>query len=37
MFTSQVVVNGNILAVGIGKTKKLAEMQAAKKALEQGL
>ncbi len=33
-FTSEVIVNGRVLASGIGKSKKLAEMQAAKKALE---
>ncbi len=34
-FTSEVIYNGKILAVGIGKTKKAAEMEAAKKALEE--
>lgn len=33
-FTAQVKCNGKILAVGNGKTKKNAEMEAAKKALE---
>ncbi len=33
-FTAEVEVNGKILADGVGKSKKLAEMQAAKKALE---
>ena len=33
-FTSEVIANGKILASGTGKSKKLAEMQAAKKALE---
>lgn len=35
IFTSEVIYNGKILAVGIGKTKKAAEMEAAKKALEE--
>ena len=34
IFTSEVAVNGKVLASGTGKSKKLAEMQAAKKALE---
>lgn len=34
-FTAQVQCNGEILAIGEGKTKKQAEMEAAKKALEQ--
>ena len=34
-FTSEVIVNGKVLASGSGKSKKLAEMQAAKKALEE--
>ena len=34
IFTSEVIVNGKILASGTGKSKKLAEMQAARKALE---
>lgn len=33
-FTAEVEVNGKALATGIGKSKKVAEMQAAKKALE---
>ena len=33
-FTSEVKCNGKILAQGIGKTKKQAEMEAAKKALD---
>lgn len=33
-FTSEVIYNGKILASGIGKSKKHAEMDAAKKALE---
>lgn len=33
-FEAEVEVNGNILATGIGKSKKEAQMQAAKKALE---
>lgn len=33
-FVSQVKCNGKILAVGEGKSKKEAQMQAAKKALE---
>ena len=33
-FEAEVEVNGNILATGIGKSKKEAHMQAAKKALE---
>ncbi len=35
IFTSEVIVNGKVLASGTGKSKKLAEMQAAKKALEE--
>ena len=35
IFTSEVIVNGKILATGSGRSKKLAEMQAAKKALEE--
>ena len=34
MFTAQVECNGKKLAIGSGKSKKNAEMQAAKKALE---
>lgn len=34
-FTAQVICNGKILAVGKGKSKKLAEMQAAKSALKE--
>lgn len=34
-FKAQVSCNGNVLAVGEGKTKKMAEMEAAKKALDQ--
>ena len=33
-FEAQVIFNGRILANGSGKSKKSAEMQAAKKALE---
>lgn len=33
-FTVEVIINGKALATGIGKSKKIAEMQAAKKALE---
>ena len=33
-FTAEVKCNGKILAQGIGKTKKQAEMEAAKKALD---
>ncbi len=33
-FTAEVVLEGDALAQGVGKSKKLAEMQAAKKALE---
>ena len=33
-FTAEVVLEGKSLAQGVGKSKKLAEMQAAKKALE---
>ena len=33
-FTAEVKCNGNVLAQGIGRTKKQAEMEAAKKALE---
>ncbi len=33
-FTAEVIVNQRILATGIGKSKKHAEMQAAQKALE---
>ena len=33
-FEAQVIFNGKILANGNGKSKKSAEMQAAKKALE---
>ena len=36
-FEAEVEVNGNILATGIGKSKKEAQMQAAKKALEIGI
>ena len=32
--TAEVKCNGNVLAQGIGRTKKQAEMEAAKKALE---
>ena len=32
-FTAEVSLNGKVLAKGIGKSKKMAEMQAAKKAL----
>ena len=35
-FVAQVKLNGKILAKGEGKSKKQAQMQAAKKALEQG-
>ena len=35
VFTAEVIVNGKVLANGTGKSKKLAEMQAAKKALEE--
>ena len=34
IFTAQVSCNGNKLAIGEGKSKKLAEMEAARKALE---
>lgn len=34
VFTAEVSCNGRILATGIGKSKKLAHMEAAKKALE---
>ena len=34
-FTAQVICNGKILAEGIGKTKKAAHMEAAKKAIEE--
>ena len=34
-FTAEVSCNGKVLAVGEGKTKKMAEMEAAKKALNQ--
>ena len=34
-FTSEVIVNDKVLATGTGKSKKQAEMQAAKKALEE--
>ena len=34
-FEAQVKLNGKVLAQGKGKSKKQAEMQAAKKALEQ--
>lgn len=34
-FTAEVLLNKNVLAQGEGKSKKLAEMQAAKKALEE--
>ena len=33
-FEAEVCLNGKVLATGIGKSKKEAEMQAAKKALE---
>ena len=33
-FEAEVEVNGKVLAKGIGKSKKAAQMQAAKKALE---
>ncbi len=33
-FTTEVILDGKTLAQGVGKSKKLAEMQAAKKALE---
>ena len=33
-FTAQVSCDGKVLAVGEGKSKKLAEMEAARKALE---
>ncbi len=33
-FTAEVILEGKALAQGVGKSKKLAEMQAAKKALE---
>lgn len=33
-FTAEVILEGKSLAQGVGKSKKLAEMQAAKKALE---
>ena len=33
-FTAEVKCNGKILAQGIGRTKKQAEMEAAKKALD---
>ncbi len=33
-FEAEVILNGKVLAQGIGKSKKQAEMQAAKKALE---
>jgi len=35
MFTAEVKCNGKILATGIGKSKKLAEMEAAKNALKE--
>ena len=34
IFTAEVSCNGKILATGVGKSKKLAHMEAAKKALE---
>ena len=34
-FTAQVECDGKLLATGKGKSKKLAEMEAAKKALQQ--
>ena len=34
IFTAEVIVNEKVLAIGEGKSKKLAEMQAAQKALE---
>jgi ribonuclease-3 len=34
IFTAEVKYNGKVLAVGMGKTKKSAEMEAAKKALQ---
>ena len=34
IFTAQISVNGKALATGMGQTKKLAEMEAAKKVLE---
>ena len=33
-FTAEVMLNNKVLATGKGKSKKLAEMEAAKKALE---
>ena len=33
-FVAEVLCNGKVLAEGIGKNKKMAEMEAAKKALE---
>ena len=33
-FEAEVCLNGKVLATGIGKSKKEAEMQAAKKVLE---
>ncbi len=35
VFTAEVTLNNKVLATGNGKSKKLAEMQAAKKALEE--
>ncbi len=35
IFTSEVIYNGTVLATGRGRTKKAAEMEAAKKALEE--
>ena len=34
LFEAEVALNGKVLATGKGKSKKEAEMQAAKKALE---
>ena len=34
-FTAEVILNGKVLANGTGRSKKLAEMQAAKKALKE--
>ena len=34
LFDSEVIFNGKVLAYGEGKSKKLAEMDAAKNALE---
>ena len=34
-FTAQIKYNGQILTTGVGKTKKSAQMEAAKKAIEE--